>query len=116
MLVQIIIALGIGVVAGLLDILPMLKEAKTKPPIYRYSILSVFATWILLGLVIPFITWDVQPWLKGFIVGFAGMTPTMIHAYGRVQSFPIALRILVHGGVLGTLVSVASDVLFKLIK
>ncbi|WP_413574700.1 hypothetical protein ACLVWU_10765 [Bdellovibrio sp. HCB290] len=114
MVVQILIALGIGLVAGLLDILPMLKDAKTKPPVYRYSIGSVFATWILLGLVIPFISWGLQPWLKGFIVGFGGMVPTMIHAYARVQSFPIALRILVHGGVLGTLVGVAADVLFKL--
>lgn len=116
MLVQIIIALGIGIVAGGLDIIPMLKDVKSKPPIYRYSIISVFFQWILLGLLIPFINWDVQPWLKGFIVGFLGMTPTMILAYGRVQNFPIALRILVHGGVLGTLISVACDVLFKLIK
>ncbi|WP_413584317.1 hypothetical protein [Bdellovibrio sp. HCB274] len=113
MLNQILIALGIGIVAGTLDILPMLKDAKTKPPQYRYSIMSVFATWILLGLVIPFVSWDIQPWLKGFIIGFVGMVPTMIHAYSRLQSLPIALRILVHGGVLGTLVSVAADVLFK---
>lgn len=116
MLVQIIIALGIGIVAGGLDIIPMLKDVKSKPSIYRFSIFSVFFQWVILGLLIPFINWDIQPWLKGFIVGFLGMLPTMILAYGRVQNFPMALRILVHGGVLGTLISVTCDVVFKLIK
>ena len=116
MLLQIIIALSIGIIAGALDIVPMLKEIKSKPPIYKYSIAAVFAQWILMGLVIPFVSWDMQTWLKGFIVGFIGMAPTMILAYGRVQNFPIALRILVHGGVLGALIAVTSEVVFKFIK
>jgi hypothetical protein len=116
MLLQIIIALSIGVIAGALDIIPMLKDVKSKPPMYKFSIAAVFAQWILLGLVIPFIAWDVPAWFKGFIVGFLGMVPTMILAYGRVQNFALALRILVHGGILGALVAVASDVVFKFIK
>ena len=75
---EILIALLIGIVAGAIDIAPMFK-----PEIPRFSVYHVFAQWVFIGLVIPFINWDIQPWLKGLIIAEIGMIPVMIIAFYR---------------------------------
>ncbi len=78
---EILIALLIGVIAGLIDIFPMVKR-----PIPRESIIATFAQWVLLGLVIPFVSWPTPTWLTGAILGLLGMAPSMIVAHKRNPS------------------------------
>ena len=69
---NIFIALLIGVVAGLIDIIPMLFQKTNK-----YANLSAFFHWIFLGLVIPFVPWDIHVWLKGLILAEIAAIPVL---------------------------------------
>ena len=75
---QIIIALVIGIVAALIDTFPMLKL-----PVPRFSVYAIFAQWVFIGLLIPFINWDILFWLKGLLIAELGMIPFLIIAYHR---------------------------------
>jgi len=66
---EILVALLIGAIAGLIDIAPMIKR-----PVPRESIVATFVQWVLLGLVIPFVSWSIPAWLTGSILGLLGMT------------------------------------------
>jgi hypothetical protein len=50
---NVFVALLIGIGAGPIDVTPMVLQK-----INRYSILSVFAQWVVLGLLIPFVERD----------------------------------------------------------
>jgi hypothetical protein len=47
---NILIALFIGIVAGIIDVIPMLIKK-----IDKFASLSAFAHWVVLGLIIPFV-------------------------------------------------------------
>ena len=67
------IALLIGLAAGTIDVLPMLimKLEKT-------ANISAFTHYLVLGLIIPFVQWNLQPWLTGAIISFLSALPIMI--------------------------------------
>lgn len=99
---SILTALIIGVIAGLIDISPMIKQ---KMP--GYTIASVFAQWVFIGLIIPFISWNLEPWLKGLVVAELGMLPMMILVLERYRSkLP---TIILFTAVLGIAIGIASD-------
>lgn len=77
MTIKILEALLLGAVAGAIDAVPMIKTAP------RFATLLVFSQWVFLGLVIPFVAWDLEPWVKGMILGVLGMIPTMILVWPR---------------------------------
>ena len=70
---EILIALAIGIVAGTIDVIPMIIMKLDK-----YANISAFVHWVVLGLIIPFVGWDIQPWLKGLILGELAIMPVMI--------------------------------------
>ena len=66
-----LIVITIGLVAGLIDVTPMIimkleKEAN----------ISAFVHYFVLGLIIPFVSWDIAPWIKGIIISFLSNSPT----------------------------------------
>jgi hypothetical protein len=93
---QILFSLLLGAVAGAIDAVPMIKKSP------RFAVLLVFSQWVLLGLVIPSVSWEIQPWLKGLILGVLGMVPVMILVSSRNSRliFPITLC----GASLGSLI------------
>lgn len=97
-----LIALFIGAAAGAIDALPMMHQNVPK-----FSILAIFCQWILLGLVIPFIEWDTDPWLSGLILGELGMLPFMIQARYRNKKAVIPMMIM--AGILGVAIAVAGE-------
>lgn len=101
---KILIALTLGAAVGAIDIIPMVRNK-----VYKYSIIAVFIQWMLLGLLIPFVNWGIQPWLKGMIIGFLGMVPTMVVAYDRNRSAVVPTGIF--GAVFGSLLGVAGSYL-----
>ncbi|KYG62432.1 hypothetical protein AZI86_16500 [Bdellovibrio bacteriovorus] len=96
----VLIALFFGILAGLIDILPMIKNKN----IPRVSIASLFAQWVFIGLLIPFVSWDMAPWFKGAVIGFLGMIPTMIVTSQRnpKATLPTAICGLLLGAAIGT--------------
>jgi len=75
---NIFIALTIGIIAGIIDVIPMIIKK-----IDKISNLSAFAHWVILGLIIPFVDWNIEPWIKGLILGELSAIPIMIMVYPK---------------------------------
>jgi len=70
---EILIALLIGIIAGTIDVIPMIIQKMDK-----YANLSAFFHWLVLGLIIPFVSWDIAPWLKGLIIAEISSIPILL--------------------------------------
>lgn len=99
---NILTALLIGAAAGFIDVLPMLQQ---KVPVF--SKIAIFCQWLFLGLIIPFLSWDLEPWLTGLIAGELGMLPFAIQALYRNPKAVIPSMIM--AGILGIAIGVAGD-------
>jgi hypothetical protein len=100
------IALSIGLIAGVIDVIPMLFQG-----IDKFACLSAFIQWLVLGLIIPFIKWKIAPWLKGLLVGELAALPIMILVF---EKEPVSIiPIMIFSAVLGTFVGIAGAKLIK---
>ena len=70
---DILIALIIGTVAGVIDVIPMLIQKMDK-----YANLSAFFHWLVLGIIIPFVSWNMAPWLKGVVIAELAAIPVLL--------------------------------------
>jgi hypothetical protein len=70
---EILIALLIGTMAGIIDVIPMIIQKMDK-----YANLSAFFHWVVLGLIIPFVSWNIAPWLKGLIIAEISAIPILL--------------------------------------
>lgn len=70
---NILAALLIGLVAGIIDVVPMIIQKLNKT-----ACLSAFIHYLVLGFIIPFVSWDIAPWLKGIIIAVLVSMPVMI--------------------------------------
>ncbi len=75
---DIFIALIIGIVAGIIDVIPMLIQKLDK-----FTNLSAFTHWVVLGLIIPFVNWNIEPWLKGLIIGEMAIIPIIFMVFSN---------------------------------
>jgi hypothetical protein len=97
---KIFIALIIGIIAGTIDVVPMIIQR-----IDKYACMSAFVQWIVLGLIIPYVNWDVQPWLKGLVIAEMAALPIMIIVFANEPKSIIPIAIF--SAVLGILVGIA---------
>ncbi len=95
---NLIIAITIGIVAGLIDIIPMIIQK-----LNRQDTISAFAHYFALGLIIPFINWEIAPWLKGLIIALLTAIPFMIIVYPKDKKaiFPMFVFSLILGSGIG---------------
>ena len=94
---KLLIALAIGLGAGVIDVIPMLIQK-----IDRNSCVAAFVHWLVLGVLIAYVSAPVPDWAKGALVGFFGALSTVILvAQGDPKS---AAPILVTSTVLGSVV------------
>lgn len=92
----------IGVIAGIVDILPMIKMKLDK-----HSIASAFVFYLILPFIIVNINlFGLVWWLKGGVVGFALALPIVILVAkeDKKSIFPVIIMSVV----LGTLIGIAS--------
>ena len=75
---DLLIAVIIGLVAGLIDVTPMIIMKLDK-----VANISAFVHYFVLGLIIPFVNWGIDPWLKGIIISFLSALPVMIIVYPK---------------------------------
>jgi len=66
----------IGSAAGIIDVVPMITKKLDKE-----SCLSAFVHYFALGLIIPFVNWDLAPWFSGICISLLTALPVMIIVY-----------------------------------
>lgn len=87
---NILLTLLIGVIAGVIDILPMLKMKVDK-----YSCISAFAYYVIVPFVIYGINWFENIWwLKGGIVAILMALPVIILVAKEDKKSPIAMTVM----------------------
>ncbi len=91
---EILIALIIGIIAGLIDVIPMIIQKLEKS-----ANLSAFFHWVVLGLIIPFVSWDITPWLKGLIIAEISAIPILfiVASEDKKAIIPITLMSAILG-------------------
>jgi hypothetical protein len=91
-------ALTIGVLAGVVDVLPMIAMR-----LDWHASLSAFAQWVALGVLIAYAQMGLAPWLKGLVVAEMMALPIMILvSMGRpLDPVPIAVMSAVLGSLVG---------------
>jgi hypothetical protein len=93
-------AIAIGVFAGVIDIIPMLVQK-----IDKTSCLSAFVHWVVLGVVISYVSAPIPDWAKGGAIGlFSALSIVILVAQADPKSIPpILITSLVLGGIVGVL-------------
>ena len=93
-----LIAIIIGTVAGLIDVIPMIIMKLEK-----VANISAFVHYFVLGLIIPFVNWGIEPWLKGIIISFLSALPVMIIVYPKDKKalIPMIVFSLILGAGIG---------------
>ena len=99
---KILIALVIGIIAGIIDVIPMIVQKMEKS-----ANLSAFTHWVVLGLIIPFVSWDIAPWLKGFIIAELSAIPVLFMV--ATQDKKAILPIVIMSAILGIGVGIAGN-------
>ena len=99
---KILIALVIGIIAGIIDVIPMIIQKMEKS-----ANLSAFTHWVILGLIIPFVSWDIAPWLKGFIIAELSAIPVLFMV--ATQDKKAILPIVIMSAILGIGVGIAGN-------
>lgn len=103
---NIVIALIIGLIAATIDVVPMIIQKLNKT-----ACISAFVQWIVLGLIIPFVDWNMQPWLKGLLIGVMAALPVMIIVYDK--ELKSVIPIFIFSAILGTFVGWAGGYFIK---
>ena len=95
---DILTAALIGLAAGIIDVIPMIimKLEKT-------ANISAFVHYFVLGLIIPFIGWDIAPWIKGIIISLLSALPVMIIVFPKDKKslIPITIFAIILGAGIG---------------
>ncbi len=91
-------ALLSGIVAGGIDILPMVLRKMDK-----YSIISAFVHWSILGIIMPYVNWNFHPCIKGLLISVLTAIPVIIIvAKDDIKAvIPIFISSIVLGAILG---------------
>ena len=103
---NIFIALIIGIIAGAIDVTPMIIQKMDKTAVW-----SAFIHWVVLGLIIPFVNWDLQPWLKGLIIGELATIPILIIVLPKDKK--ALIPIMTFSAILGIAVAIAGSAFIK---
>lgn len=92
------IGLLLGIVAGIIDVIPMILQNLTWD-----ANISAFAMWIVVGFLISTIDLKINPMIKGILIAFLVLLPTAILIGWKepVSLVPIIIITTILGGLLG---------------
>jgi hypothetical protein len=83
-----LIAVLIGIAAGIIDVVPMIIMKLEK-----VANISAFTHYFVLGLIIPFVHWGLEPWITGVIISFLSALPVMIIVFPKDKKSLIPMTI-----------------------
>jgi hypothetical protein len=98
---KLLISIGIGVIAGAVDVIPMLIQKLDK-----FSNWSAFIHWVVLGVIISYIEMPLSPWLKGLVIAEISALPVIILV--AKTDMKSILPMVVMSGILGVAVGIAT--------
>ena len=92
------IGLLLGMVAGIIDVIPMIMQNLTWD-----ANLSAFTMWIVVGFLIATVDLNINSILKGILIAFLVLLPSAIFIAWRepVSLIPIVIMTTILGGLLG---------------
>jgi hypothetical protein len=95
---KVIIGLLLGVVAGIIDVIPMVIQKLTWD-----ANVSAFSMWVIIGIIISTSDLKINSILKGILISFLVLFPTaVLIGWKEPKSLiPIALMTIILGGLLG---------------
>ena len=98
---KLLIALGLGVAAAVIDITPMVLTHAN-----RSAIAAAFSNWVVAGLLIAYVQFGLPAWLNGLTVAVLTTIPVL---FTVAPTHPKSIApILVMSVVLGTLLGLAA--------
>ena len=98
---KLIISIIIGIIAGIVDVIPMIIQK-----INKHACLSAFVHWVAMGIIISYIQMPLSPWLKGLVVAEVSAIPVVI-IIAKEDKKPV-IPILVMSAILGLLVGIST--------
>jgi len=95
---KIIIGIGLGAVAGIIDVIPMIIQNLTWD-----ANISAFLMWIVIGFLLSVIVLNLNAILKGILISFLVLLPAAILIGWNEPSslLPIVIMTTILGGLLG---------------
>lgn len=98
---KLLISLLIGIIAGIIDVIPMIIQK-----LDRYANMSAFIHWVDMGIIISYIQIPFSPWLKGLIIAELSVMPIVLIVAKEDKKGIIP--ILVMSAILGVLVGIST--------
>ena len=93
-----LLGVGLGTIAGIIDVIPMIIQKLTWD-----ANLSAFSMWVIVGLIISSIDFKINSILKGILISFMILLPSAILIAWKepFSMIPISIMTLILGGGLG---------------
>ena len=98
---KLIISMIIGIIAGIVDVIPMIIQK-----INKHACFSAFVHWVAMGIIISYIQMPLSPWLKGLVVAEISAIPVVIII--AKEDKKSVIPILVMSAILGILVGIST--------
>lgn len=99
---KLFISLAIGILAGIVDVVPMIIQKLDK-----FACWSAFVHWVIMGIIISYINIPLSPWLKGLLIAVVSALPVII-LVSKEEPFSI-IPILIMSAILGALVGILTS-------
>ena len=103
---KLLIGIALGTVAGILDLIPMVLQGLTWD-----ANLSAFFLWVVSGFMVATSTLELRPMLKGIVIAFLCLLPSVFIIGWNDPSglIPIGIMTLLLGALLGFAYGKLSD-------
>lgn len=91
----------IGIIAGIIDIIPMIIQKLDK-----FAIISAFVHWIVLGILIAYVDFPLPLWLKGLVIAELSALPILVLVWK--DNPKSVIPIVMMSAILGIIVGIAT--------
>ena len=93
-----LISLLVGVIAGIIDIIPMIMQK-----LDNYANFSAFIFWVVMGIIINYSAFNLPGFLKGMIIALISSVPIviMVSKNGIRSAVPILIMTVILGAIVG---------------
>lgn len=93
-----IAGIGLGVIAGILDVIPMVLQHLSWD-----ANISAFSMWVIVGFLISAVDINLNSILKGILISFLVLLPSLILIVWKepFTLLPISVMTIILGGLLG---------------